>query len=66
MTEKLPAMWNAHGTNIGIIIFTLFVLLLQVHPNINYGEAEWGLIVLVVREGLSIASKIANHYTGGS
>ena len=64
MAEKLPILWNAHWASLSVLLLASGTLIAQAHPNIDYGEAEWGLITLVARELLHIATKIADHYTG--
>ena len=60
---RLPFLWNPHVSNFGVLFLVLGALFAQAHPAIDYGEAEWGLIMLVARELLAIASRITGYYT---
>lgn len=66
LKAKLPTMWNAVWSYGTVMLFCILALLFQAFTSVDYGEAEWGLILLAAREGFAIANKIVDYYTNGN
>ena len=61
----LPWMKNAFGFSGIAVGFAVFALLIEAVTPIEYGEAEWIFITLIVRELLGAVGRTVKHYTRG-
>lgn len=62
--KRLPTMWNAIWSSGAVMTFCITALAFQSFTSVDYGEAEWGLIMLAAREGFAIANRVVGYYTG--
>lgn len=63
--KKLPRMDAAYvfsGLTVGVSILALSV---QAFTSVNFGEAEWIFVTLIVRELLWATNRVVRYYTPG-